>query len=289
MLYENNKMEWERRKSYAERIASQDDPSNVRTLNIALDYLDGDFLSENFYRLTDPVAGQKLRDSIININFKNYTRNFEIKLYLFDGSERSVFNNDGVDYESLNLVYSQSDTTKEPYIKYHETSFDKFNYLIKKVIYDESGKLLGTLFIISDPKRYGPDALLPELFKSSSKADPQNSPLYAVAIYKDKRLITESNKYQFPYTLTNEDLLNTGYKKVKRGEYDELWYRAEAKKIVVMARKRESLIEAISLFSYLFCAFLLLVSIVELFSFNYTITMEENKRKIPLKHPHTNT
>lgn len=281
MLYENGKMEWERRKSYAERIASQDDPSNVRTLNIAFDYLDGDFLSENYYRLTDPVQGQKLKDSIVNSNFKNYTRNFELKLYLFDSNEKPVNNNDPLDYESLDLVYSQSDTTLEPYIRYHETSYDKFNYLIKKVITDGSGKLLGTLFIISDPKRYGPDALLPELFKSSNKSDPQNSPLYAVAIYKDKQLITESNKYQFAYNLTDDDLLNTGtgYKKIKRKEYDELWFRADAQKIVVMARKRESLIEAISLFSYLFCAFLLLVSIVELVSFILTTQLRWRKIK----------
>ena len=42
------------------------------------------------------------------------------------------------------------------------------------------------------------------------------------------------------------------------GQYDELWYRAGNEKVVVMARKEDTLIESITLFSYIFCSFLFL-------------------------------
>lgn len=291
MLYENNKIEWERRKSYAERIASQDDPSNIRTVNIALDYLDGNFLPDNYSRLADPVQGPKLRDSILNINLKSYTRNFELKLYLFDANERSVFNSDRLDYQSLDLIYSQADTTPEPYIKYHETSYNRFNYLIKKVINDGTGKLLGTLFVISDPKRYGPDALLPELFKSTNKSDPQNSPLYAVAIYKEKKLITESNKYQFAYTLSDEDVLNTDYTKIKRGDYDELWYRADAKKDCYNGQEKRIVDRSdLSILLFVLCIFIIgFNSGIILLYFDYTTEMAKDQGKIPVKYPNADT
>jgi hypothetical protein len=43
MLSENSKVEWERRKSYAEKIALQADPSSERLMRISLQYLDDDF------------------------------------------------------------------------------------------------------------------------------------------------------------------------------------------------------------------------------------------------------
>ena len=50
-------------------------------------------------------------------------------------------------------------------------------------------------------------------------------------------------------------------------DYDELWYRVNSNKVVVIAKKQDSLIESITLFSYLFCAFLFLVALLQLVSF----------------------
>ncbi len=45
--------------------------------------------------------------------------------------------------------------------------------------------------------------------------------------------------------------------------YGELWYRATSDKVVVMARRSQTFIEAITLFSYLFCSFLFLLAIIQ--------------------------
>ncbi len=61
MLAENKKAEWEKRKVYAERLVEQTDPSSERLLSIALQYLDKNFLSDNFYRFTDNEIGKNIQ------------------------------------------------------------------------------------------------------------------------------------------------------------------------------------------------------------------------------------
>ncbi|RYY64387.1 MAG: HAMP domain-containing histidine kinase, partial [Chitinophagaceae bacterium] len=51
------------------------------------------------------------------------------------------------------------------------------------------------------------------------------------------------------------------------GDFDELWYRASGSKVVVIAKQRDTLLESITLFSYLFCAFLFLVGVLRLLLF----------------------
>ncbi len=50
---------------------------------------------------------------------------------------------------------------------YFERSFDKYSYIFRKEVKDASDSTIGYFFILSDPKRYKSDALIPELFKQS--------------------------------------------------------------------------------------------------------------------------
>ncbi len=280
ILSENKKVEWERRKIYAERLATQTDPSSERILNIALLYFDDEFLTGNFYRFINEEKGKKIRDSILNENYRGYLNKYDTKLYLFDEKGKPLFNNDALDFETLNNIFTQqAQVTKNTDLKYYEISYDRFKYITKKNIKDESGKYLGSLFIISDPKKYSSDALFPELFKQYRKTDPESSPIYSSGIYSAKKLISSSNNYQFATSLSDKGLPEAEYEKKRNGDFDELWYRAGNEKVVVMARKRQTWIEAISLFSYLFCAFLFLVLIVQLISFILITKLQWQKIK----------
>ena len=90
MLAENKKAEWNRRKIYAEKQAVQTDPSSERMLNIALTYIDNDFLTDNFSRFKDKTKSQELRDSIVNENYKGYLNKFETKLYVYDSTDNGA-------------------------------------------------------------------------------------------------------------------------------------------------------------------------------------------------------
>ena len=278
ILKENKNKEWITRKGIAEKYEQLTDPSSERTLSIGLRYLDNRFLVANFYRFLNPFENQYLRDSIIKENISSgYINKYNSKIYVFDAYNRSVNNNDSKTYAELNNIFTvQSKPTGIPDLFYHETAFDQFTYITKRIIYD-SVRTYGTFFIISTPKKYNTDALYPELLRNINRGDAENSPIYFTAVYNNNLLISAANKYPFQTSLTAREFPKEEYEQRINGDYDELWYRASSKKVVVIAKKRDSLIESITLFSYLFCAFLSMIAILELISL---ILKASNDRKV---------
>ncbi len=276
MLTENKQKEWEKRKFYAEKLAEQADPSSERLMNIALKYLDNDFLVDNFSRFRDSVSSAQLRDSILTYNYSGYLNKYDTRLYVYDSAQHALHNDDPTTFEALNtIVKQQAHLTSTADLYYYETAFDKFTYITQRLLEDTSGRRLGYFFIISNPKKYSGDALFPELFKQYKKNDPENSPIYSYAIYNQNRLISMSNKYPFSTKLDPKSTPGIDeYERKINGEYDELWYQAGKDRVVVMARKRDTLIESITLFSYIFCSFIFLVFIVQILSLGIRATYD---------------
>lgn len=282
MLIENKKAEWARRKSFAEKQAMQADQSTERLLNIGLEYLDADFLQANYPRFLDPIKSKIIRDSILTENYNAFIDRYDTKFYVFDSSGNSLHNDDPLTYEQLdNLLRVQAQPTATEGLYYYETSFDKFIFITRRNFVDTSGNVLGSLFILSNPKKFSSDALFPELFRQFRQNELESSPIYSVAVYNNKLLVSPSNKYPFPITLTDEEVPKEEFKKVTNSEFDELWHRAGKNKVVVLARKRDTIIETITLFSYIFCAFLFMVAVVQFISLVLkTINNRDRFRKL---------
>jgi signal transduction histidine kinase len=268
MLAENKKVEWERRKIFIDKMVVQSDPSSERLLSISLQYLDNDFLAENFERFRDEKQNKYLRDSIIAENYAGYLNKYDTYLYLYDSANNPLYNDEGSSYDDLNTIITiQSKPANTPGLFYFESSYDQFAYITKRDIVDSANDYrMGSLFIISNPKKYSSDALFPELFKKFKKNNPENSPIYSSAVYDTGRLTMTVNSYPFPTYLTPDEVPKEQYVKRNNGDFDELWYRANKNKVVVMARKRDTIVETITLFSYIFCSFLFMVMFVQLVS-----------------------
>ncbi|MBL7742493.1 MAG: GHKL domain-containing protein [Chitinophagaceae bacterium] len=268
ILAENKEAEWKRRQYLAGKLADQMDPGSETLMNIAIQYLDNDFLSANFSRFYDSTGGKLLRDSIITGNYRGYLNKYDTRLYIYDSSGKPIHNEDGTPYEALNnIVNVQAKKTGTPDLFYYETAFDKFTYITERVVRDTSGNKFGSFFIISNPKKYSSDALFPVLFKQYKKNDVESSPIYSYAVYNQKKLISRSDKYAFSTRLTDKQVPRDEFERRTNNDYDEMWYRAGNEKVVIMARKRDTIIESITLFSYIFCSFLALIAIVQLISF----------------------
>lgn len=267
MLSENRKVEWEKRKRLADKLAIQTDPSSERLMSIANQYLDNDFLGENFYRFYDLTKGKKFRDSIVTENYSGYLNRYDTRLYVFDTVNAPVQNEDPTSYDALyTILQVQSKPTRIQDLYYYETSFDRFNYITRRDVTDSSSKRIGTFFIVSTPKNFSKDALFPELFKQFKKTDPENSPIYSNAVYVKRQLVSPPGNYPFPIFLTPEEVPQEEFVRNTSNNFDELWYRASNEKVVVVAREQETVIETITLFSYIFCSFLFLVAFVQLAS-----------------------
>ncbi|HEU0064667.1 MAG TPA: HAMP domain-containing sensor histidine kinase, partial [Flavisolibacter sp.] len=267
ILQGNRENELRIRKGIAEKYDQITDPSNDRTLSIAITYLDNRYLLNNFSRFKNPQQNRFLRDSIIGENFTGYSNRYDTRIYVFDSTNKAINNDDPTSFPELNTIFTvQSKPTGIPDLYYHETSYDRFTYITRRIIKD-STKSVGTFFIISTPKQYGTsDALYPELFRQVSRNDAENSPVYSYGIYNNKLLISSSSKYPFQITLDNGEIPKSEYETRENDGYDELWYKPNIRKIVVIAKKRDSLLESITLFSYLFCAFLFMVGFIQVMS-----------------------
>ncbi|HWJ28801.1 MAG TPA: hypothetical protein VNS32_19810, partial [Flavisolibacter sp.] len=277
ILEGNKENELRVRKAIAEKYDQLSDPSSDHTLSIAITFLNNRFLSYNFNRFRNERENRILRDSIIGENFTGYISGYDTKVYVFDSLNRAINNDDPMTYPELNTIFTvQSKPTDVPDLYYHETSFDRFTYITRRVVKDSSG-LIGTFFMISTPKQYGAsDALYPELFRQVGRADAENSLTYSFAIYSNKLLINSSSKYPFQITLTNSQIPKSEFETRQNGDNDELWYKANSKKVVVIAKKRNSLLESITLFSYLFCAFLFMVGLLQVAGFLLKLAAERS-------------
>jgi signal transduction histidine kinase len=102
---------------------------------------------------------------------------------------------------------------------------------------------------------------VPQLTQQHKEYLPEYSPVYSYAIYSDDELVTYYNNYPFPTELNDSVIPKRDFVQRKNNGYDELWHTISDDKIIVIAKKDNLLIEAITLFSYLFSAFLILVAL----------------------------
>ena len=82
---------------------------------------------------------------------------------------------------------------------------------------------------------------------------------HAYAIYNKGRIINHFNNYNFPTQLTASALPQFDFVYKREGDFSELWFNAGNDRQVVVVKRNTWFIEAVTLFAYLFCSFLLII------------------------------
>lgn len=266
IIFQNRSKELELRKRTAEKLIMQTDPSSERLLNIAIQSFSNNFFLPNLPRLHDPVQSNLFKDSLINANFTPYLNKYDTEFFFYDAAGRPMPNGERLTFDELNTIYSvQGKNTKIPGLRYYETAFDRFSYIYFKEIRDSTQNIRSYFFMVANPKRYRSEAVYPELFRQAEDYSFEYAPDYAYAIYNNGALQMYVNDYSFPTSLTEQDLPKQEfYEKLTNG-YSELWYKLGTK-VIIVTRRSSFFMEAITLFAYLFCSFLLLVALFQVAS-----------------------
>ena len=138
----------------AERLGKQSDPSSEKLLSIDFSYIDNDFPDGEFCPVPRPIFQPADQGQYGQSEFHAYQENFDTRLYTFDGDEKPLYNEPPISYDTLNTTFTvQGKSTDIPDLRYVERSFDKFAYIYKKTVRnDTTGKVVGYLFILSEPK-----------------------------------------------------------------------------------------------------------------------------------------
>lgn len=262
VVLENNKKEVRNRKYYAETLSTKADPANETLMNTMLTDFRNEFLAPNFDRFKNKSSSQVLKDSLVSGNFSGYTDKYETNIYTFDADEKGLHNRDSMNFNQLNmLLNTQAKPTGIPELYYYDEAYDRFSYISRKTVIDTGNNILGYIFIIANPKRNKPEALSIELFSKGHNNAIENSSEYAFAVYNNLQLVDNHNDYAFPTRLTQDQVPANEYQLYRKKNNDELWYKAGPGKIVIIAKQHNLFIESITLFSYLFCSFLLITAI----------------------------
>lgn len=267
MLKEIKKTEIALRKTYIEKLAVQTDPDNEKIIRIGNKYLDTTFFRQNFTRLYDEQQNQFLRDSIASKSTISYQSSYYTTLYFFDSLNQPLFNPDANTLAALNnIVIRQSRKTATPGLFLFEAGYDRLSYITQRVIKKPDGGLAGTVFVISHLKKFGKSSIVPELFRQRDEWELSNSAIYQYAVYKKGSLVSSSSKYPFSFYLFPSQIPVMRYEIRNRGAFTELWYHPDNSTVVVVTRKNEVFTEVVTLFSYIFCSFLLMMALVNILS-----------------------
>jgi signal transduction histidine kinase len=258
------------RKEVAKKTEELVEPTKESVLTIALTYFDSTFLKNNFKRFYGEPENSVIRDSITNTSLATYASVYHTNIYVYDSAGHPVNNPDNTAYEELNNIYTAhsrpSANSAKNSVKgllYYETSPTQFVYLVRRQVYDTTA-FLGTVFVIATPRLFQEKQTL-EANIFSRKKSPEEDKAYIRAVYKNRQLVQYSGNYPFATQLSEKDIPENEFSNREENDYDQLWYKASNHKIIVVARKKDSFIESITLFSYLFCAFLFMVGVIRLF------------------------
>ena len=260
VMYQNRVVEFEQRKRIAEKLAIQTDPTGENLLQISTSHFDSTFMAADFYRFeTGEFSNKYLKDSLINQHFTGYLNKFDTRIYTFDQFFQPLYNDDSLDYASIKtMVVNQAISTEVPDLYRYEKNREGYSYIYQKEIHDATS-VKGYLFILLKSKRYKSEALYPELFNQSQDVLGDMNSNYAYAVYLNGKIANHFNSYDFPSKLKEKQIPDFEFSYKKAGDYTELWYNTGLNRQVVIVKRNTWLTESVTLFAYLFFAFLLII------------------------------
>ncbi len=267
IIEENSVKELNTRKHYAEVIATKTDPINDVILNSLLTEFRQDKIGPKFEMFKNFRTSFLLRDSIINSNFSSFKNNYEAKILVYDAKEHPLNNEDSISFNAINSIFNtQAKPTAVAGMYLYDIGYDKFNYISRKIIKEDSGSISGYIFIIINSRKFTSNKFLPKPFNRGHSNSIENSSNYAYAIYKNGKIIASNSDYSFSTLYTEKPFSGNAFYIENKDKYNHLWYYAGANKYVVLVKHNDLFLEIITLFSYLFCAFIILNTLSTLIS-----------------------
>ena len=262
VLNQNETKELQQRMRVAEKLGIQSDPTAEQLLNIALNSSGVRRMADNFNAFYDSSYNQYYLSTLQKEYFSDYLNRYETSFFLFDADKQGLFNKDSTSFETLNTVTEEAaSTTRYPGIYYYESTFEKFSYIIRHPLLDTANELEGYLFITTTPSRFKKDAMVPELLKQLQEDNRENTLNYSYAVYDKGKLISSNRDFPFVTEITKEEMPKSAFEIRKISNINQLWFNAGNGRTIVIVKPGSRFTDGITLFAYLFGAFLIFVLI----------------------------
>jgi len=258
ILYQYNIKEKNLRLTTARNIQVQTDSSGIYLVRIAVKNLSGDFLMNNFHRFQDPDDNKFIKDSLINKNLSAFLTKYLTKIYVFDDKNQPLYNQESSSFDIINsVIVNRSKPTGVPGMYFYREQPDSYNYIYEKKIIKDS-QLLGTFFVLIQPRFYQNTTLVPELFRQTNDLTSFTKSGYAFGFYQNLKLTNTYSSFNFPDSVSKAQMPKTGYYFIDSLGYNQLWYNTGNNRLLIITKKNDWFSGFVTLFSYLFVLFILL-------------------------------
>lgn len=247
-----------------QRIGPQKDNVTEYVFNSIGENIQDDRAVRMFFQ--NPTAGSRkmLNERFDALYLGGQLARYQSKIYLYGAHEEPLFNKDTTSYKALEHELDKATPTISDWLFYREHATDGHYYLAYIKMEDDSGGMIGNIFIDITLKQATDATVYPELLQPSSIQINGDASRYSYGTYINKRLITQTNDYAFPVFL-GDTLKVGGYEFHNRDGASELWYKFSDNKMVVVAYEQKEWLELITLFCYLFGIQMFVAIVIQLY------------------------
>ena len=203
---------------------------------------------------TQPNSDQiieKLNANYLNGYFSKYSRTGNV-YFLNNKKDREK-------YEQLDsFIIKNCEPTTNQGLFFLTNNYGQLNYFAK-IKYNINNSSAWVVMAIN-ANYFREDNIYPELFLEGNLRINKDFSQYAYAIYKSNKLISQKGDYPYK-TKPNEFLAKNNSSQVMNG-YNHLVYRPNQEVVIVVSKAKNSLVNYISFFAYVFLIFLILFLII---------------------------
>jgi two-component system, NtrC family, nitrogen regulation sensor histidine kinase NtrY len=269
LQYFNAAKEREARKAFIEQhLAPHRDNVLEYTFDKTVGKLEHDLTLKQFFYKPSLSLRKSINNRFDTMYLNSAAATYTTTLYLFDDEGHALYNSDSGDYYSLMYEKNEAVPTTSPYLFYKEGMPDKHSYLSFIPVYSDTiNNKIGYVVIDFSPKKQAAETVYPELLlPASGKANLQDNE-YAYAVYISGRLATQVREYPFNSYLKFDTLKEQNYAFYDVNKTSELHYKISDKRTIVAVYNHNTILETITVFSYLFSIQVGLAIIILLYQF----------------------
>ncbi len=285
--------EIESRKIFAGKLADEQDPVAEFLYQDIEKKLNNDLVLLSYINGVDKKT-DLFEKRLKQFYFSGFWEKYDVRIALFDSlcmpvikSQNALFDNNLYFDE---LIAKKGVPTSCEHFSFLNNASGKISYLVKLPLFRSinTKTKLGTLYIELDAKFISDEIGFPELLLDRNVALSQELSNYSYAKYKHNQLINQYGKFSYNLSVLDYNspaYSGAGFSIITKEGFDHLLFRPDAETLIVLSKREEGLVDQVTVFSYLFAFFsllLLLLSFVRQvsggapfknFSFKYRIQL----------------
>jgi two-component system, NtrC family, nitrogen regulation sensor histidine kinase NtrY len=218
--------------------------------------------------------------------FAGYWNKYDINIYIFDSLSTLYYNpdKDTVSLQSFRLLIDNRGlSTTNPDFYFINEPTGRTRYLAFLPISFPSGNLAGTLVADMEARRMQEQNGFPELLLSSTVSSARDIMDYSYARFNNEMLITQHGDVAYPLRHRMLDIKTGDYQFIESKQYNHLIYRSDPNSAILLTKKKETWLDYVTVFSYMFAFFSMLTLIygyLKLIPYKFSLTDMTFKRRI---------